>query len=55
VSEVDRRRTKVEPLKATRRLAAEARKSAGPALSAALAQLDPGQLPELPREPQPER
>jgi MarR family 2-MHQ and catechol resistance regulon transcriptional repressor len=47
VSEVDRRRTEVEPLEATRRLAAEARKSAGPALSVALAQLDPERRREV--------
>ena len=47
VSEADRRRTEVEPLEATRRLAAEARKSAGPALSAALAPLDPERRREV--------
>jgi len=47
VSQVDRRRTEVEPLEATRRLAAESRRSAGPALSAALAQLDPERRREV--------
>ena len=47
ISEVDRRRTEVEPLEETRRLALEARRSATPGLSAALAGLDPRRRREV--------